>query len=42
MGVNNPKLDFVSFNAHTKCGHILSISYQDIERKRNFDINQGP
>ena len=42
MAVNNPKLDFVNFNAHIKFGHILSISYLDIERKRNFDINQGP
>ena len=43
---NNPKLDFVNINAHIKFGEILSICYQDIERKqnfeRNYDINEGP
>ena len=39
---NNPKLDLVSVDVHTKFGQILSIRYQDIERKRNSDVNQGP
>ena len=39
---NNPKLDIVNVDVHTKFGQILSISSQDIERKRNSDVNQGP
>ena len=39
---NNPKLDLVNVDVHTKFGQILSICSQDIERKRNSDINQGP
>ena len=39
---NNPKLDHVNVDVHTKFGQILSIRSQDIERKRNSDINQGP
>ena len=39
---NNPKLDLVYDNVHTKSGQILSIRSQDIERKQNSDINQGP
>ena len=42
MTGNNPKLDLANVNVHTKFGHILSIGSQDIERKRNSDINQGP
>ena len=38
---NNPKLDLVNDNVHTKFGRILSIRSQDIERKQNSDINQG-
>ena len=38
----NPKVDLVNMNAYIEFGEILSISSQDIERKRNFDINQGP
>ena len=30
---NNPKLDLVSDDVHTKFGQILSICSQDIERK---------
>ena len=37
----NPKLDLVNVDVHTKFGQILSISSQDIERKRNSDVNQG-
>ena len=42
MTGNNPKLDLVNVDVHTKCSRILSICSQDIERKRNSDINQGP
>ena len=38
---NNPKLDLVNDDVHTKFGRILSIRSQDIERKRNSDVNQG-
>ena len=41
MTGNNPKLDLVNDDVHTKFGQILSISSQDIERKRNSDVNQG-
>ena len=39
MTGNNPKLDLVNVDVHTKFGLILSIRSQDIERKRNSDIN---
>ena len=39
---NNPKLDLVNVDVHTKFGRILSMRSQDIERKRNSDVNQGP
>ena len=42
MSGNNPKLDLVNDDVHTKFGRILSICSQDIERKRNSDVNQGP
>ena len=42
MTGNNPKLDLVNVDVHTKFGQILSIPSQDIERKRNSDVNQGP
>ena len=42
MTGNNPKLDLVNVDAHTKFGPILSIHSQYIERKRNSDDNQGP
>ena len=38
---NNPKLDLVNDDVHTKFGRILSILTQDIELKRNSDVNQG-
>ena len=38
---NNPKLDLVNVDVHTKFGRILSICSQDIERKQNSDVNQG-
>ena len=43
MTGNNPKLDVVNVDVHTKFGQILSIRSQDIiERKRNSDVNKGP
>ena len=39
---NNPELDLVNNDVHTKFGRILSICSQDIARKRNSDVNQGP
>ena len=42
MTGNNPKLDLVNVDVHTKFGQILSIRSQDIERKRNSDVNQEP
>ena len=42
MTGNNPKLDLVNDDVHTKFGRILSIHSQDIERKRNSEVNQWP
>ena len=42
MTGNNPKLDLVNVDVHTKFGWILSMRSQDIERKRNSEVNQGP
>ena len=42
MTGNNPTLDLVNDDVHTNFGPILSIPSQDIERKRNSDVNQGP
>ena len=39
MTGNNPKLDLVNDDVHTKFGRILSIRSQVIERKRNSDVN---
>ena len=39
---NNPKLDLVNADVHTKFGQILLICSKDIERKQNSDVNQGP
>ena len=44
MTGNNPNLDFVNIQnfAYTNFCQILSIRSQDIERKRNSEISQGP
>ena len=39
---NNPELDIVNVDVHTKFGQILSICSKAIEQKQNSDINQGP
>ena len=41
MTGNNPKLDLVNVDKHTKFGQILSIRSQDIERKRNMTYFKG-
>ena len=38
----NPNLAIIYVNVYTKFGEILSIGSQDIERKRNSNLNQGP
>ena len=40
--LNNPELDVVNINAYAKLGQNPFIYSQDIERKRNSDIIQGP
>ena len=42
LSLYNPYLDTINVNVYTKFGQILSIDSQDIERKQNFEINQGP
>ena len=42
MRCNNPKPDLVNVKTYIKFGEIPSICSQDIERKRNFGVNQGP
>ena len=39
MTCNNPKLDLVIMNVYFKFGEKMSVSSQDIERKRNFGLN---
>ena len=39
--IYNTNLDLVTDNVYTNFGLILSIRSQDIEKKTNFDINQG-
>ena len=41
MTGNNPKLDLVNIDVRKTLGKVLSIRFQDIERKRNSDVNQG-
>ena len=41
MTLYNPNLDLINVNVYTKFSLILYIGSQDIERKRNSDINQG-
>ena len=41
MTGNNPKLDLVNDDVHTKFGQILSIRSQDIERKEILTSIKG-
>ena len=40
MKLYNPSIDLINDDVRTKFVLILSIGSQDIERKRNSDINQ--
>ena len=42
MTLNNLNVDPVNMNAYIKFGENMTLSSQDIERKRNFGVNQGP
>ena len=42
MTGNNQNLSLLNINECIKFVEILSICSKNIERKRNFDINQGP
>ena len=42
MTCNITKLGLVNMNAYIKFGENMSNSSQNIERKRNFGVNQGP
>ena len=42
MTANNLNVDLVNINSYIKFGEIRSICSQDIERKRNFGLNQRP
>ena len=42
LTLNNPKLDVVNIYAYAKFGKNPFICSQDIERKLNSDIIQGP
>ena len=42
MTIYDPNLYLINVYVYTKFGSILSISSQDIERKRNSNIKQGP
>ena len=40
--LNNPKLDVVNINAYAKFGQNPFLHTEDIERKQNSDVTQGP
>ena len=42
MMCDNPQIDLVNINAYINFGEKMSVSSQDIERKQNFGVNQGP
>ena len=42
MIFDNLNVDLVNINAEMKFGENLSVKSQDIERKQNFSLNQGP
>ena len=42
MTANISNVDFVSKNSYIKFGQNLCIYSEDIERKRNFGVNQRP
>ena len=42
MTIYNPNIDPVNYIMYTKFGLNKSIRSQDIEKKLNSDVNQGP
>ena len=42
MTINNPNIDLFNDNVYTKFGVYKSICSQDIKKKMNSDVNQGP
>ena len=40
--IYDTNIDLVNDNVYTKFGLNRSIRFQDIEQKRNSDVNQGP
>ena len=42
MAANDPNVALVSTKSYIKFGQKMSIHSQDIERKQNFEANQGP
>ena len=42
MMCNNLNIDLVNMNVYIKFSEILSICSQDIKRKQNLGVNQGP
>ena len=42
MSCINPRQDLVNMNAYIKFCENLSIFSQNVERKQNFGVNQGP
>ena len=40
--IYNTNIDLVNDYVYTKFGLNQTISFQDIEQKPNFDVNQGP
>ena len=42
LTLNNPKLDVVNIDQYAKFGQNPFLHSQDIERKQNSDIIQGP
>ena len=40
--IYNTNIDLVNDNVYTKFGLNRSIRFQDIEKKLNSDVNQGP
>ena len=42
MTIYNPNVDLVNDNVYSKFGLNKSIRSQDIEKKLNSDVNQGP
>ena len=42
MTSSSPNLDLININSYPKFGQNASVYSQDIQRKRNSDLNIGP